>query len=82
MIAETFIPGNGLLYKLDARAKFIFLLISTVLLLVETSLSVQVSFLLFLVFLIAITLGVSKILVPIRSILPVIILTAILTPLF
>jgi energy-coupling factor transport system permease protein len=82
VIAETFIPGKGLLYRLDSRPKFIILLSLVVLFLVESNIIVQAAMLVGLLILTGLTLGLRKIAVPIKSILPIIILTALLTPPF
>lgn len=82
MIAESFIAGSGPLYSLDPRPKFILLISMVVLFLIESNLFVETAMLLFILVLIGISLGPRRIVRPIRSILPILILTALLTPPF
>lgn len=82
MITEIFIPGTGLLYNLDSRPKFIMLLSFVVLFLVESNIIVQAAMLSGLLLLIGVSLGFKRIFAPVKSILPIIILTALLTPPF
>ena len=82
MIAETFIHGRGPLYRLDPRPKFILLVYLVVLFLIESNPLVQLGMLIIVLSLIGGSLGLTHILTPVKSILPILILTAVLTPPF
>jgi energy-coupling factor transport system permease protein len=82
VIAESFIAGKGPLYQFDPRPKFIILISLVILFLVETNLIIQGGMIIFISILTGISLGYRRIFKPLRSILPIIILTAVLTPPF
>ena len=82
MITETWIAGRGPLYFLDPRPKLIMLIAFTLFFLIESSLYLQALMLAVVLILIAVSLGPKRILVPVRSILPILIITAVLTPPF
>ena len=82
MIAETYIRGRGPLYRLDPRPKFILLVFLVVLFLVESSLHVSAGLLFFLFTITGLSLGLKRVFSPIKSILPILVLTVLLTPPF
>lgn len=82
MIAETFIHGKGPLYSSDPRPKFILLVLTVVLFLIESNPAVEGGLLLIMLSFIWLSLGAGRVLTPIKSILPILILTALLTPPF
>ena len=82
MITETYIKGKGILYKLDPRPKIIELLAITITTLFLTNVFFQLCLYCFLLILSLQALGLKKAFLPIKSIFPVLIITAILTPLF
>jgi len=82
LITDTFIPGKGPLYSFDPRPKLILLLLSVFLFLFESTIALQAGLVVLILSAAAASLGISKAAVPIRSILPILILTALLTPPF
>ncbi len=82
MITETFIHGSGPVYSLDPRPKFIMLVCFVVLFLAESTLAVQGAMLIFILFWVGLSLGPRRVLTPVKSILPILVLTALLTPPF
>ncbi|HAK45076.1 MAG TPA: hypothetical protein DCO79_04040 [Spirochaeta sp.] len=82
MIAETFIRGRGPLYGFDPRPKFILLIFAVMLFLIESNLIVIGGLLLIILVFISVSLGIKRVLIPVKSILPILILTALLTPPF
>ena len=80
MITETFIHGSGPLYSLDPRPKFIMLVFFVVLFLAERTIAVQGAMLAFILLWTALSLGPRRVATPIKSILPILVLTALLTP--
>ena len=82
LITETFIPGRGVIYRLDPRPKFLLLVSLVMIFLVEPSLPVLAGITVLILLLIGASLGLPKVVVPLKSILPILILTALLTPPF
>ena len=82
MIAETFIEGRGPLYRLDPRPKFIILVFFIVLFLIESNPAVEAGLLAVMLALTGLSLGRGRVLAPVKSILPILVLTLLLTPPF
>lgn len=82
MINETFIAGTGAVYRFDPRPKFILLVSSVFFFLLESSVVLMAGGAGLILLLIALNPGLEKVLVPVKSILPILILTALLTPPF
>ncbi|MDC7225609.1 MAG: energy-coupling factor transporter transmembrane component T [Spirochaetales bacterium] len=82
MITETFVRGRGPLYSFDPRPKFILLVYLVVLFLSVSSALIAGILVLAVLLLIWGSLGFKKSWIPVKSILPILILTAVLTPPF
>ncbi len=80
MVAETFIAGKGPLYKIDPRPKLILLVSIVVYFLVESRPVMQFSILIMILLIIGFSISLKHIWLPVKSILPILILTAVLTP--
>jgi energy-coupling factor transport system permease protein len=82
VIAESFIPGRGVLYRLDPRPKLVLLILFIVIFFSESNLYLQAGFIGVLLISIGTNPGPSHILTPFRLIWPILLLTAVLTPPF
>lgn len=81
MIANLYLKGNTPVHKFDPRIKFVLLLFMTVSFFLTDSIAVTGGFLLFIVLLISLN-GMKQVWRTIRSILPLLIFVALLTPPF
>ena len=82
MIADSFIPGRGFLYKFDPRPKLLCLVSAVLFFFLENSPAVQLCFLLCLYLMSAYAVGWGRALRPFVLIWPILLLTMILTPPF
>ncbi|MBI9108152.1 MAG: energy-coupling factor transporter transmembrane protein EcfT [Spirochaetales bacterium] len=82
MIADSFVPGKGILYRFDPRMKLLCLLFVVLAFFIESSLPVKAGLLAIFVLLTGTSLGAGKAAVPFKLIWPILVLTAILTPPF
>ena len=82
MIAESYIPGRGPLYRMDPRAKLVLLIVMTVMFFSADSHFFHAGMLLFAFLVTLFSTGAGNALRPLRAIWPVLLLTAILTPPF
>jgi energy-coupling factor transport system permease protein len=82
MVVDFYRPGTSFLHRFDPRAKLILLVPITAGFLLPAPLAVSAAFAALIAVVIALAFGTAELGVPLRSILPVLILIALLTPPF
>lgn len=82
MIGDFFLPGSGFVYRFDPRAKIICLLGAAAAFFYPLPLILMTGILAFWAVLTAAGTGIRELLVPFRAIFPLLVLVAVLTPLF
>jgi len=82
MIGDFYLPGKSIIHRFDPRAKLICLLGSAVAFFYPVSILSMGAIFLFWVILVMATLGLREVLIPLRTIAPILLLVALLTPLF
>ena len=82
MIGDFFLPGSSFIHRFDGRAKILCLVGSTASFFYPLPLSWTAGFLLFWAVILSAAVGIGELGRPLKAILPILILVAVLTPLF